>query len=495
MSKYSVKKSIFISGLIIALIILTSIGIQENAKQSNIAGVCLLIFKNNDGATSGNTNARKYAGSILSSIKSPQEYGHVMSSKNENSDQVSSKFGEDKKNFFQYILCKNCTKADELISEDKRLDMILLGQINRDVLESSYGQRIKESHSMDVIVLGKINISCPYAVFSTTLQNRESQSFVFLLPLTILAWKRVGFESVVIIVGWRDEWNSDPLYSDVITTCYKLGAVLIFLESKQENIVMISQVSRLFAANILKKKFQDQPGINDVYLLTTDSDIWPINGSIYQLPDSFNILTLNSDCCPPFTHRNVKYRMFPMTNIGARIRTWGKLTETNGTKPANTIDILSMFHQEFGSVAVQPVVKGENVGWYLDQQMISIRIDKYVRHNINEVKYVPRHTRNDRIDRSNWSVKSGIKGKVDSHLLLNTFTPSVWPRVVELLKLLYGEKSAEFDFCNNYYTQFQDRFTAKYYELSHAKNPKRMEKKQKKDVSYPTDKNGTKINS
>jgi len=73
---------------------------------------------------------------------------------------------------------------------------------------------VQRSH--DVIstpaMLGRIDPSRKYAVFSTTsAANTEPLSFTFLLPLTALAWKRIGFDSLVIIVGSEDVWNSDPL--------------------------------------------------------------------------------------------------------------------------------------------------------------------------------------------------------------------------------------------------------------------------------------------
>jgi len=92
------------------------------------------------------------------------------------------------------------------------------------------------------------------------------------------------------------------------------------------------QVSRLFVANILhvhaaiaNRRRTDV--IDDTYLLTSDDDIWPINGEVYRLPATHDLLSLNSDCCNPFSHRNVAYRMLPMANVGMRVRTWRRLTQ------------------------------------------------------------------------------------------------------------------------------------------------------------------------
>ena len=96
-------------------------------------------------------------------------------------------------------------------------------------------------------MLGNINISRKYAVFSTTsAKTSQSLGFVFLLPLTALAWKRIGFDSVVIIVGSMNVWNSDPLLHTVLTSLRQLDAVVIFINAHPTNSVMVSQVRNTF---------------------------------------------------------------------------------------------------------------------------------------------------------------------------------------------------------------------------------------------------------
>jgi len=91
------------------------------------------------------------------------------------------------------------------------------------------------------------------------------------------------------------------------------------------------QVSRIFIANILRARAavanrQRADLIDDTYLLTSDADIWPIYGDVYRLPAGHDVISLNSECCGAFSHRNVAYRMLPMANVGMRVRTWRRLT-------------------------------------------------------------------------------------------------------------------------------------------------------------------------
>jgi len=95
-------------------------------------------------------------------------------------------------------------------------------------------------------MLGNIKPNGKYAVFSTTsVLNEDSLGFIFLLPLTVLAWKRIGFDSVVIIVGSVNVWNSDPLLHAVLTSVRQLDATVIFLDVHPTNSVMVSQVRNI----------------------------------------------------------------------------------------------------------------------------------------------------------------------------------------------------------------------------------------------------------
>jgi len=92
-------------------------------------------------------------------------------------------------------------------------------------------------------ILGNIDPNRKYAVYSTTSNgDSESLSFIFLLPLTALAWKRIEYDSVVIIVGSYADWNSEPLLLMILSSVRKLDAVVIFLKTPAEYSVMISQV-------------------------------------------------------------------------------------------------------------------------------------------------------------------------------------------------------------------------------------------------------------
>ena len=64
-----------------------------------------------------------------------------------------------------------------------------------------------------------------YVVLSA---NRNGD-YAFALPLTTLAWNRIGFRSLVILVGKEAEWEAGAIeqvkvrYSFIISTMYGIG--------------------------------------------------------------------------------------------------------------------------------------------------------------------------------------------------------------------------------------------------------------------------------
>ena len=128
-------------------------------------------------------------------------------------------------------------------------------------------------------------------------------------------------------------------------------------------------------------------------------------------------------------------------------------------------DILTAVVREFGPVALRPVHKGANVGWFLDQMMVSLLVAEWSkRHGADSVKLTPRDVGVDRLDRNAWGPgdAAGIADKVDAHLPGSAYLPGVWAQIVPLVTQLYGFETDRFYWCMDYYDSFQKLFVAKY---------------------------------
>ena len=311
-----------------------------------------------------------------------------------------------------------------------------------------------------VKIIGKLDVTKRYAVYSTTTENENAMTFIFLLPLTALTWTRVGFSSVVMVVGSADTWNANPLLRFVLTSLLQLNSIVIFLHPKAKNSVMISQMSRIYAASILQSALpvKYHRSFSRVYLISSDADLWPISKD-YVLQPGKLILSLNSECCGDFKHGNSSYRMRPMSNIGMQVSTWLEVTPQFDDWRNSINHIIRYCLLQFGPEALLPVIKGENVGWFMDQRTISILLARWEQKNSrNEsVRYVPRNTRLDRIDRSNWNVQnSSLDTIFDAHLLLDGHTnPDSWSQLNHLLLLMLGDTSFGYQWAMHYYVRFQ----------------------------------------
>ena len=74
-----------------------------------------------------------------------------------------------------------------------------------------------------------------------------------------------------------------------------------------------------------------------------------------------------------------------------------KCDDRNGRSPSTGYDLIDYVEAEFGDVAVREVHKGQNVGWFLDQRLVSILVTSWERqHGAGRLKLVPRNTNKDR---------------------------------------------------------------------------------------------------
>ncbi len=296
-----------------------------------------------------------------------------------------------------------------------------------------------------------------YVTFGCKFPTNEDYSYVFYLPLTVKAWLRVGFESVVVLIGTPKQWTQYTITNFILIDLIKMGAILIFLDAAEVNQLSLSQTSRLFVPYLPM-----WDGKQDTYILTSDADLWPLKAASYYLPDGKSILSLNSECCGQFIHKTKTFKMIPMANIGMSVRTWRNVInmKRNRSHSLTAESIITYFEQEFGDIARKPVHKGVNNGWYMDQLLASKQVATFDeknrdKHNKSTVAYVARLTYSDRIDRSTWLVPKGnyaLKYKLDAHLLMHGYTDKNWMKLRPLLRLMYSKDDIKL--CDNYRNRF-----------------------------------------
>lgn len=96
----------------------------------------------------------------------------------------------------------------------------------------------------------KIGICDHLLSFNDVGNSYRGYDYVFHLPLTALAWERIGFKSAVIVVGDRCQWENNPVLNFILKKLEERKAVVIFLAAHADNRNMLSQTARLFTANM-----------------------------------------------------------------------------------------------------------------------------------------------------------------------------------------------------------------------------------------------------
>ena len=301
------------------------------------------------------------------------------------------------------------------------------------------GGHIEEMTGGHIEIYGRVENGKKYAVFGCTTPAKDYR-YAFYLPLSVVAWLRINYQSIVIIIGTKKQWSSHKVLGVILHELETLGAVLIFIDSKPEQATMLGQVSRLFVPVLMP--WDRSNSTEEPYLITSDADIWPLSHALFDLTPGTKIVSSNSECCGSFKHRERMYKMLPMCYIGMHLSTWSEVMNFD-VKPnepiTNSQYILSYLQKDFGDIVTKKVVRGGNVGWYMDQHLISIRIQEWAAKNPpNSIQYIRRDTRRDRIDRAYWNAHD-ITDKKDSHLLLSGYLPGTWERLLPLLSQMYNK--------------------------------------------------------
>ncbi len=204
-----------------------------------------------------------------------------------------------------------------------------------------------------------------YAVFScntpelgTDKTNRYN--YVFYLPLTVKAWRRIGHSSIVLIIGSLSEWRERPVLQYVLKELVSLNATIVFIPCSDKNSVLVATVSRLFAVSLLDwesypiqhnssninqmasthltatkllkvnpaaaSKFNINP-LDATNLLTTDADLWPLTANHFHLPRGRHraVMSTNYGCCGKFSFKGQIYDMIPMSSVVMSVNTWSQV--------------------------------------------------------------------------------------------------------------------------------------------------------------------------
>ena len=124
-----------------------------------------------------------------------------------------------------------------------------------------------------------------FAIYSSSIHSKL-RSYIFYTPITAAAWQRIGYEVIVVFTGDFTN-NSNASFSPQLNLTRKflqrLGVYVLDFQCNASYSIKLSQLVRLFSG------FLPDTIVNDRDLIiTTDSDIIPLDKDNYQLQENID---------------------------------------------------------------------------------------------------------------------------------------------------------------------------------------------------------------
>jgi hypothetical protein len=198
-----------------------------------------------------------------------------------------------------------------------------------------------------------------------------SPVYCYYLPYVALAWRRIGFEPIVFLVGSDEIFRKMPLFN-LLKNDLKIK--YYFINADPLRSISTSQIIRLFGG-FLSYEYETT---KDIFILMADVDLIPISRHRFEIDTNQTnyILAVNAYCC-----RNAKFsygqfhdiHYYPISYVGMRKNLWKKLfLPLKDCKMSSeiTIDMIECcLNEKINQTIPKNVIKGTEE-WDLDQELI-----------------------------------------------------------------------------------------------------------------------------
>ena len=198
-----------------------------------------------------------------------------------------------------------------------------------------------------------------------------SSVYCYYLPYVALAWRRIGFEPVVFLVGSQVTFNRMPLlkllHDDLKVTYH-------FIEVDRSRSISTSQLVRLYAGFLSNKSEVDR----NTFILIADVDLLPITRHRFGVHTNTTnyILAVNAHCCPQETFsyghlHDIHY--YPISYVGMSRHLWRAIfLPFDQCQPATNLSIEMIecsLREKMRTDVPRNVVKGTS-HWDIDQKLL-----------------------------------------------------------------------------------------------------------------------------
>lgn len=342
-------------------------------------------------------------------------------------------------------------------------------------------------------------IASKYVVLTSAAPKKEAQFiYPFYLAITSKIWQNLGYESFIILTGNKTLWKTDSILKYITGILEKDEHItLFFLESDDKTAVLLSQVSRIFAANLVSES--DFIVTENSFLITSDADLWPTNSSFLNHDGKQIIATATMGV--PGNFKGCCYKYLATSCIGMNHKTWLEVMNYhdvefsknlapmvedykngsriqnpwNGNKVIPLVknggEIMNYLETEFGDLVRSGSEKPSSSqnssarnSWFIDQKLVSKRVAQWVRRNGHGfVKYGVKPDETNRLNRGKAWSRPITQEITTLHLPYGTYFENNWSRLRLIIQKLAGNKTVEY--CDEYRKGFIDLFRLKYHRV------------------------------
>lgn len=274
------------------------------------------------------------------------------------------------------------------------------------------------------------------------LASDSNPVYIFPLPIVVLAYMRLGVQSIVLLIGTEKEYLKKKKLQLVLTLLRETTTQLIFLQSKKVPSSALAQTSRLFVTGLPELLVPD-----DADLLISDADMITFTLKDHLPQRGKNMFLYNSKCCglQQRPGEKSKYRQFGMQNILMKVYLWRQVMNISKDSVVNGDVITNRLYSEFGETFMARKGRKGSSFWYMDQVLISSNINAWLSvSKKNSEQFDEFAGPIKRIDRPKWNSYNfkniSINDYHDSHVLHPLYEGKNWKKTIPLFEMLFEKK-------------------------------------------------------
>ncbi|CAJ0933829.1 unnamed protein product, partial [Mesorhabditis belari] len=209
-----------------------------------------------------------------------------------------------------------------------------------------------------------------------SLSSTLDLQYLSLIPLSVLAWRQLGVESLLCLVGKDENFlkNVKTVLEHVLTKNVTITLIKDFTLPS----TTIAQMCRVFAATSESLNLHD-----DSIVITSDIDYIPFHLENHWR-EGFELFFYNSNCCQSVEFKEISLKMYPISTIAMKRSIWGKVLPYSEKVYNDPSKMEKYLYSIFGEEAFmnedyrKGILAQLQPQWLFDQILISYKIKEFL---------------------------------------------------------------------------------------------------------------------